>query len=125
MTPLKRGPLGYRVGAGADARPVGGCWLCSVVGQYLLNWALLLDFALNTILAGDPNMTVSQRAARARLAGSRPAAAFCAALTFVWRLFGAEDDHCQWSLSEGSIGREIWSWADVPPANPPAPPQER
>lgn len=116
----------YTVGAGADTRPGSKCRVCAAVQQYAMNWALLLDFALNTILAGSPNETVSQRTARARRAGSRHASAFCSVLTWVWKhIFrSSEPDHCDWSMAEGSIGQEIWNWtSDVP--NPPAPPDRR
>ena len=52
------------------------CGACAVARQLLLNTLLIADKALNTALLGDPNATLSARAARARLAGSKPAAAF-------------------------------------------------
>ena len=118
----------YDIGAGGDAKPVGGCRFCATVAQIGLNLFLLSDLVLNTLLLGTPLETVSQRAARARRAGSKPAAAFCAVLTWVWKhIFRSNHpDHCEWSLDgNGSIGRELWSWAGTTPPNPPPPPQDR
>jgi hypothetical protein len=116
----------YKIGSGADERSAGGCWICAVLAQCGMNVALLLDLALNVILLGSPLETLSQRAARARRAGSKPAAAFCAVLTWVWKQVfrSSEPDHCAWALSPGSVGREIWHWTDDWPA-PPPPPDER
>lgn len=124
-TPIKRGPLGYRIGAGADARSAGRCWICAAALQFALNVAVLLDFALNVALLGSAHETVSQRTARARRAGSKPAAAFCRVLTFAFNLIGVKGDHCTFALQPGSLSQEIWSWAKEPAPNPPAPPQDR
>ncbi|CAK1285836.1 Uncharacterised protein [Burkholderia pseudomallei] len=43
----------------------------SKIGRYLLNFAVLLDEAVNTIFGGSPNETISERAAKARNAGRR------------------------------------------------------
>jgi hypothetical protein len=87
------------------------CKLCAGLKQLGLNFALLTDKALNTILAGDPNETVSQRTARAREAGQRWATHACAVLTWAGNLMGANRDHCTWALSPGSIGAEVWDWS--------------
>lgn len=122
---MRRGPLGaYRVGAGADERSASKCWLCAVFFQWCLNVLVLLDFALNVLLLGSANETVSQRAARARRAGSKPAAAFCAVLTAAWGLFGRKEDHCDFALSPGSLSQELWAWSPDTP-NPPPPPDAR
>lgn len=114
-----------QIGSGADARPGVRCAFCNGVAQYLLNAAIVADLGLNALLGGQPLETLSQRTARARRAGSKPAAAFCAVLTWVFNRFGAKGDHCQWSLEEpGSLGRELWAWSDDTP-NPPPPPLER
>lgn len=122
--PLKLGPLGYHIGAGADERPATRCWLCAVLLQYCINIAVAADIFSNALLGGSSHETVSQRAARARRAGSEPAAIFCAVLTALSRLVGAEGDHCHFALSPGSLSQEIWSWSPDTP-NPPLPPDER
>jgi hypothetical protein len=52
----------------------------SKVGRYLLNLAVLLDEAVNTILGGSPNETVSERSAKARSAGRRWGCLLCGLL---------------------------------------------
>lgn len=47
------------------------------IGRYLLNLAVLLDEAANTILGGSPNETISERAAKARNAGRRWGCVLC------------------------------------------------
>lgn len=49
----------------------------SKIGRYLLNFAVLLDEAANTILGGSPNETISERAAKARNAGRRWGCILC------------------------------------------------
>lgn len=49
----------------------------SKIGRYLLNFAILLDEAANTILGGSPNETISERAAKARNAGRRWGCILC------------------------------------------------
>jgi hypothetical protein len=92
-----------------------GCPLCIYAGQFALNIANLLDHALNTILLGDANETVSLRTARARRSGARWAIHACNVLTFASRvatLGFASEDHCTWALDEslGQVSREIWDW---------------
>lgn len=81
--------------------------------QLAYNYLLAADLALNgLVLAGNPRETVSKRTARARAAGSRPAAFFCRVLTFIGNLGGADRDHCTWAASQGpSIGGELWHWS--------------
>jgi hypothetical protein len=113
------------LGAGQDAKPGFRCGICNALAQLALNVAVLLDLALNVGLMGSAHETVSQRAARARRAGSKAAAAFCSVLTALWRLFGYKDDHCTWALeTPGSLSQELWSWSPDTP-NPPAPPDAR
>jgi len=86
------------------------------LGQYLLNWLNLLDHALNTLLLGDADETVSARTARARNAGSKPACYFCAFLTWGQKVvtFGTVTrDHCDYALDRqtSTNSREIWSWS--------------
>ena len=88
------------------------CRACRAGFQLALNTLLIADKALNTVLAGNPNETLSARTARARLAGSRPAAMFCAALTWVGNRFSSHGDHCTWALGDSpSIGAEVWHWS--------------
>ena len=89
------------------------CRACLVVRQIVYNAALAADLCLNTILLGQPRECCSKRAARARAAGSRTAAAFCAVLTWIGNtVFRAGRDHCTWALSDGpSISAEVWHWS--------------
>ena len=89
------------------------CSACLVVRQLVYNGALAADLCLNTVLLGQPRECCSKRAARARAAGSRPAAAFCAVLTWIGNtFFAANRDHCTWAASQGpSIGGEVWHWS--------------
>lgn len=50
------------------------------IGRYLLNLAVLLDEAANTILGGSPNETISERSAKARAAGRRWGCVLCGLL---------------------------------------------
>lgn len=49
----------------------------SRLARYLLNLAVLLDEAGNTILGGSPNETISERSAKARAAGRRWGCVLC------------------------------------------------
>ena len=61
----------------------------NVVGHYLLNWAHLLDQALNCLLAGDPRQTLSARMGRDIEAGRCLACKrLCGALDLI------QKDHC-------------------------------
>lgn len=82
------------------------CSPCAIVRQLASNTLLTVDRVVNALLGGDPNETLSQRTARAELAGSRAAALAC-------RLMGwVHPDHCRWSLTPGTIGREVWAWSE-------------
>lgn len=77
----------------------------SLIGQYLLNWLNLLDHALNTLLLGDADETVSARVARARNAGMRWADYFCQFLTWgqIIVTFGKDRiDHGNYALDKRS-----------------------
>jgi hypothetical protein len=62
------------------------------VGRYFLNWAVVLDVALNTILGGDPHETLSSRAGKALTKKQRWACVLCRCLD----LF--QKDHCVKSI---------------------------
>lgn len=85
------------------------CRVCragELLAHYILNWLNLLDHAGNTLLLGDANETMSARAARARAAGRRWAAAFCALLTVgqVIATFGrVRRDHCAYALDRSAL----------------------
>jgi hypothetical protein len=55
----------------------------SKIGRYLLNLAILLDEAANTLAGGSPNETISERAAKARNAGRRWGCVLCRALNWI------------------------------------------
>ena len=95
------------------------CRACAVAEQLVCNLLLAADLFLNGgLLAGDPRETLSRRTSRARDAGSKPAKAFCAVLTFLGNLAGADRDHCTWAAAPGpSIGGEIWHWSKPVPAD--------
>jgi len=88
------------------------CNACAAARQYAYNLALAADLALNSLLGGDPHESVSARTARARAAGSRSAAAFCAVLTWIGSaVFRANRDHCTWALGpQAPDADEVWHW---------------
>jgi hypothetical protein len=92
------------------------CRACTWARQFALNVGIVTDRGLNVLLLGDPNETLSQRTARARVAGSRWAAWTCRVLSFLSRLFGERGDHCEWALAPGTSGAELWAWSDPPAA---------
>lgn len=47
------------------------------LAQYALNYAILLDQAVNTVFGGSPNETISERAAKARNAGRQWGCVLC------------------------------------------------
>lgn len=51
--------------------------------RYIMNILILLDQALNTIAAGSPNETISERAAKARNAGRKWGCVLCRLLDLV------------------------------------------
>lgn len=53
------------------------------VGRYLLNYAVLLDEAANTVLGGSPNETISERAAKARDEGRKWGCVLCRFLNWI------------------------------------------
>ncbi|MVZ85635.1 hypothetical protein GPZ74_16750 [Burkholderia pseudomallei] len=65
----------------------------SKIGRYLLNFAVLLDEAVNTIFGGSPDETISERAAKARNAGRRWGCVLCRALDRISR------GHCDNALT--------------------------
>jgi hypothetical protein len=65
----------------------------SKIGRYLLNLAILLDEAANTLAGGSPNETISERAAKARNAGRRWGCVLCRALNWI------NPGHCDNELS--------------------------
>lgn len=62
------------------------------LGRYLLNWLIVLDVALNTLLGGDPHETLSSRAGKALKKEQRWACVLCRFLN----LF--QQDHCVKSI---------------------------
>jgi len=53
------------------------------IGRYLLNFAIWIDEGVNTIFGGSPNETVSERAAKARNAGSKWGCVLCRLLNWI------------------------------------------
>lgn len=85
------------------------CTPCAVVRQVATNLALAFDRLLNAGLGGSANETLSQRSARAELAGKRVGKVICGVLDWM------HPGHCAWSLTPGSIGQEVWAWSPPPP----------
>ncbi len=65
----------------------------SKICRYLLNFAGLVEEAVNTIFGGSPNETISERAAKARNAGRRWGCVLCRALDRISR------GHCDNALT--------------------------
>ena len=65
----------------------------SKLGRYLLNYAILLDLAVNTVLGGSPNETISERSAKARDAGRRWGCVLCRFLNWI------NPGHCDRALT--------------------------
>ena len=98
------------------------CGLCAfvarlgiIIGQWALNGLNLIDHIGNWLLLGDPNETMSGRAARARQAGSKAAAVLCSVLTWFAKIISlgnTKTDHCTYALDPNVIpnAREIWDW---------------
>jgi hypothetical protein len=87
-----------------------------LTGQFIVNFLNLADHALNFLLLGDSDETVSARTARARNAGQKWAAWACATLTFLAKLttFGkSTQDHCDYALDKSirPNSGEIWNWS--------------
>jgi hypothetical protein len=70
------------------------------IGTYVVRNLIALDQLLNTVLGGDPDETVSSRAAKARARGVTWGCVLCRALDAVHR------DHCTRSL-EYAEGRKF------------------
>ncbi len=62
------------------------------VARYLLNWLILLDEALNTLVGGDPGETVSSRAGKAQARGRSWACVLCRVLDWI------RPGHCEKSI---------------------------
>lgn len=69
----------------------------NLILRYLMNWLILLDQALNTLAAGSPNETISERAAKARNAGKEWGCILCRFLNWI------NPDHCDNAL-KSTIG---------------------
>lgn len=94
------------------------CQVCVYLSQYILNWLNLADHALNTVLLGDADETVSARVARARNGGRSWAGHVCKMLSGTIRIitFGKIDrDHCVYALDKTirPNSREIWNWTTM------------
>lgn len=94
------------------------CRFCMYVGQFVTNFFNLMDHALNFLLLGDSDETVSARTARARKAGRKWATHFCGLLTYgqkICTLGKMTGDHCDYALDKYTRpnSREIWSWSTM------------
>jgi hypothetical protein len=67
------------------------------IGRYLLNYAVLIDEAANTVLGGSPNETISERAAKARNEGRKWGCLLCRFLNWI------KQGHCDSAL-KSTIG---------------------
>ena len=73
----------------------------NAIKQYLWNWLILLDLALNTLFAGDPKEPLSDRMGRDIEAGR------CMVCRRVcWLLSLIQKDHCIKSWNERKAGRD-------------------
>lgn len=74
-----------------------------MIGRYLWNLLIAIDQLANTVLAGDPDETLSSRMGKAMRR--------CALCRFVCRLIHPIDkDHCQKSIEPDEGSRELWKW---------------
>lgn len=62
--------------------------------RYARNIAISLDQLLNTILAGEPDETLSSRAHRMRVKGQRYWSWTAGAIDLLWLVIFREKDHC-------------------------------
>lgn len=69
------------------------------VGRYLLNLVVWLDQGLNTLTGGDPDETVSSRAAKSARRGHRWGCVLCRAIDWIDR------GHCE-RVIETDEGRD-------------------
>jgi hypothetical protein len=70
------------------------------VGQYFLNYAILLDQAVNTVFGGSPNETISERSAKAQKAGRLWGCVLCKFLGWcATKILGKPTDHCAQALT--------------------------
>lgn len=73
--------------------------------RYLFNWLVLLDLAVNTLLAGSPYETISERCWRHR--ENKWAARAVRFIDWLFGLFG-QKDHCK-NADEGNEAQyEVW-----------------
>lgn len=79
--------------------------------QYLYNLAVALDQLGNTLLAGDPDETISKRAGRARAArpGNVIIIATCWFIDGLFILIG-ETRHIERVMSGETKAKELWDW---------------
>ena len=63
-----------------------------MVKQYVLNILISLDQLVNAFFAGDPDETISSRAAKSKLRGHRFGCVLCKFLDYL------DPDHCNKSL---------------------------
>jgi hypothetical protein len=69
--------------------------------QYLWNLLVSLDQFVNTVAGGDPDETISSRAAKAEAEGKRWGCILCGLLNRI------QKDHCQRSLEPDEGARAI------------------
>jgi hypothetical protein len=84
------------------------------IGQYIFNLALAFDQAINAVLFGDPDESISGRSGRA-IASGRPKwfVPFLARhVDWIFQTFFGETDHVKNAVEpdERPHEKELWSW---------------
>jgi len=75
------------------------------VKQYLYNWALLFDLAINTLLGGDPQESLSSRLGKAVYKYDNKWAYYaCRMLSWF------DKQHCYGAIDKHSGDNAIWRW---------------
>ena len=74
-----------------------------VIGKYVVNLLITLDQAVNTILGGAPDETLSSRMGKVRES--------CSVCYWICRALHLIDpSHCEDSIEEDRGDRAIWRW---------------
>jgi len=75
--------------------------------KYFYNIFVSIDQLANTLLAGDPDETISSRIGKALKEGSTNKIL----INISNLLSRIQPDHCKYSIEEDEGGDQIWNWA--------------